>query len=219
MKYSKEDIRRAMALYAVTDRSWLREGETLADVCRNVLEHGATFLQLREKELDAESIQKEARELKELCAAFHVPFVVNDSVETALAVDADGVHVGQSDIQGRDIRALIGPDRILGMTARTVEEARAAEAAGADYIGSGAVFGSSTKKNAKNLPLETLRDICASVSIPVVAIGGIGKENIRELAGCGIAGAAVVPAVFGAEDPGRAAEELLALSREIIRHA
>ena len=219
MKYSKEDIRRAMALYAVTDRSWLRERETLADVCRNVLEHGATFLQLREKELDAESIQKEARELKELCAAFHVPFVVNDSVETALAVDADGVHVGQSDIQGRDIRALIGPDRILGMTARTVEEARAAEAAGADYIGSGAVFGSSTKKNAKNLPLETLRDICASVSIPVVAIGGIGKENIRELAGCGIAGAAVVSAVFGAEDPGRAAEELLALSREIIRHA
>lgn len=219
MKYSKEDIRRAMALYAVTDRSWLREGETLADVCRNVLEHGATFLQLREKELDAESIQKEARELKELCAAFHVPFVVNDSVETALAVDADGVHVGQSDIQGRDIRALIGPDRILGMTARTVEEARAAEAAGADYIGSGAVFGSSTKKNAKNLPLETLRDICASVSIPVVAIGGIGKENIRKLAGCGIAGAAVVSAVFGAEDPGRAAEELLALSREIIRHA
>ena len=219
MKYSKEDIRRAMALYAVTDRSWLREGETLADVCRNVLEHGATFLQLREKELDAESIQKEASELKELCAAFHVPFVVNDSVETALAVDADGVHVGQSDIQGRDIRALIGPDRILGMTARTVEEARAAEAAGADYIGSGAVFGSSTKKNAKNLPLETLRDICASVSIPVVAIGGIGKENIRELAGCGIAGAAVVSAVFGAEDPGRAAEELLALSREIIRHA
>ena len=219
MKYSQEDIRRAMALYAVTDRSWLREGETLADVCRNVLEHGATFLQLREKELDVESIQKEARELKELCAAFHVPFVVNDSVETALAVDADGVHVGQSDIQGRDIRALIGPDRILGMTARTVEEARAAEAAGADYIGSGAVFGSSTKKNAKNLPLETLRDICASVSIPVVAIGGIGKENIRELAGCGIAGAAVVSAVFGAEDPGRAAEELLALSREIIRHA
>ena len=219
MKYSKEDIRRAMALYAVTDRSWLREGETLADVCRNVLEHGATFLQLREKELDAESIQKEARELKELCAAFHVPFVVNDSVETALAVDADGVHVGQSDIQGRDIRALIGPDRILGMTARTVEEARAAEVAGADYIGSGAVFGSSTKKNAKNLPLETLRDICASVSIPVVAIGGIGKENIRELAGCGIAGAAVVSAVFRAEDPGRAAEELLALSREIIRHA
>ena len=219
MKYSKEDIWKAMALYAVTDRSWLREGETLTDVCRNVLEHGATFLQLREKELDAESIQKEARELKELCAAFHVPFVVNDSVETALAVDADGVHVGQSDIQGRDIRALIGPDRILGMTARTVEEARAAEAAGADYIGSGAVFGSSTKKNAKNLPLETLRDICASVSIPVVAIGGIGKENIRELAGCGIAGAAVVSAVFGAEDPGRAAEELLALSREIIRHA
>ena len=148
-----------------------------------------------------------------------MPFVVNDSVETALAVDADGVHVGQSDIQGRDIRALIGPDRILGMTARTVEEARAAEAAGADYIGSGAVFGSSTKKNAKNLPLETLRDICASVSIPVVAIGGIGKENIRELAGCGIAGAAVVSAVFGAEDPGRAAEELLALSREIISHA
>lgn len=218
MKYSEEEIRKAMLLYAVTDRTWLKERESLTDVCRNVLEHGATFLQIREKDLDEKSFEQEAEELKKLCAALHIPFVVNDSVEIALDIDADGVHVGQSDIKGRDIRALIGPDKILGISAGTVEEAQAAEAAGADYIGVGAVFGTSTKKDARNLSVEKLRSICNAVKIPVVAIGGIGKENIRELKGSGIDGVAVVSAIFKAEEPGKAAEELLALSREVVSH-
>ena len=215
MKFSKEQIRQAMLLYGITDRSWLKPGEKLSDVCREILEHGGTFLQLREKELDQEAFLKEAEELKELCARFGVPFVVNDSVETAVQAGADGVHVGQSDIKGRNIRAMIGPDRILGISAGTVEEARAAEKAGADYIGVGAVFGTSTKKDARNLSVEKLREISASVSIPVVAIGGINRSNVGELSGSDVDGIAVISALFGAERPGEAAAELAELAKEI----
>ena len=204
-----------MLLYGITDRSWLKPGEKLSDVCREILEHGVTFLQLREKELDQEAFLKEAEELKELCARFGVPFVVNDSVETAVQAGADGVHVGQSDIKGRNIRAMIGPDRILGISAGTVEEARAAEKAGADYIGVGAVFGTSTKKDARNLSVEKLREISASVSIPVVAIGGINRSNVGELSGSDVDGIAVISALFGAERPGEAAAELAELAKEI----
>ena len=168
MKFSKEEIQNSMLLYAVTDRMWLKDGEGLTDVCRKVLENGATFLQIREKDLDENTFEQEAEALKELCASYRVPYVVNDSVEIAMDIDADGVHVGQSDIKGRDIRAMIGPDKILGISAGTVEEAQAAEKAGADYIGVGAVFGTSTKKNARNLSLEKLQEISSSVSIPVV---------------------------------------------------
>ena len=215
MKFSKEQIRQAMLLYGITDRSWLKPGEKLSDVCREILEHGVTFLQLREKELDQEAFLKEAEELKELCARFGVPFVVNDSVETAVQAGADGVHVGQSDIKGRNIRAMIGPDRILGISAGTVEEARAAEKARADYIGVGAVFGTSTKKDARNLSVEKLREISASVSIPVVAIGGINRSNVGELSGSDVDGIAVISALFGAERPGEAAAELAELAKEI----
>lgn len=215
MKFSKEQIRQAMLLYGITDRSWLKPGEKLSDVCREILEHGVTFLQLREKELDQEAVLKEAEELKELCAQFGVPFVVNDSVETAVQAGADGVHVGQSDIKGRNIRAMIGPERILGISAGTVEEARAAEKAGADYIGVGAVFGTSTKKDARNLSVEKLREISASVSIPVVAIGGINRSNVGELSGSDVDGIAVISALFGAERPGEAAAELAELAKEI----
>lgn len=215
MKFSKEQIRQAMLLYGITDRSWLKPGEKLSDVCREILEHGVTFLQLREKELDQEAFLKEAEELKELCARFGVPFVVNDSVETAVQAGADGVHVGQSDIKGRNIRAMIGPDRILGISAGTVEEARAAEKAGADYIGVGAVFGTSTKKDARNLSVEKLREISASVSIPVVAIGGINRSNVGKLSGSDVDGIAVISALFGAERPGEAAAELAELAKEI----
>lgn len=215
MKFSKEQIRQAMLLYGITDRSWLKPGEKLSDVCREILEHGVTFLQLREKELDQEAFLKEAEELKELCARFGVPFVVNDSVETAVQAGADGVHVGQSDIKGRNIRAMIGPDRILGISAGTVEEARAAEKAGADYIGVGAVFGTSTKKDARNLSVEKLREISASVSIPVVAIGGINRSNVGELSGSDVDGIAVISALFGVERPGEAAAELAELAKEI----
>lgn len=218
MKFSKEEIRKAMLLYAITDRAWLKEGESLVSVCRQVLEQGATFLQIREKDLDENTFEKEADELKELCAKYHVPFVVNDNVDIALAIDADGVHVGQSDIKGRDIRAMIGPDKILGISAGTVEEAIAAEKAGADYIGVGAVFGTSTKKDARNLSVEKLREISASVSIPVVAIGGIKSSNIMELSGSNIDGVAVISAIFAAEDPGKATAELLALSQKMVCH-
>ncbi len=218
MKFTKDEIRASMLLYAVTDRMWLKDGEKLSTVCKDVLENGATFLQVREKDLDAASFEAEAQELKELCAKYHVPFVVNDSVEIALDIDADGVHVGQSDIKGRDIRAMIGPDKILGISAGTVEEAVAAEKAGADYIGVGAVFATSTKKNARNLSIEKLREISTSVSIPVVAIGGIGASNLMELTGSGVDGVAVVSAIFGAENPGQAAADLLKKSRAMVQH-
>ena len=216
MSFTRDEIREAMLLYAVTDRSWLRPGQTLPQVAERVLDHGATFLQIREKDLDPEAFEAEAAALKTLCRVRRVPFVVNDSVEIALACGADGVHVGQSDLQGRDIRARIGPDRILGISAGTVEEAGAAERAGADYIGVGAVFGTSTKQNARTMNPQRLREIAGSVSIPAVAIGGIHAGNIGRLAGCGVDGVAVVSAIFGAEDPGAAAAELLTLARQMV---
>lgn len=218
MKFTRDEIRKSMLLYAVTDQMWLKEGETLLDVCESVLENGATFLQIREKDLSEEAFEQEAAKLKDLCAKYRVPYVVNDSVEIAVDIDADGVHVGQSDIKGRDIRAIIGPDKILGISAGTVEEAVAAEKAGADYIGVGAVFATSTKKNARNLSREQLLAICNAVTIPVVAIGGISAGNILELSGSGVDGVAVVSAIFGAQDPGKATAELLALSREMVAH-
>ena len=218
MKFTKDEIRKGMLLYAVTARCWLKEGERLLSVCEEVLANGATFLQIREKDLDAGSFEAEAASLKALCARYAVPYVVNDSVEIALAIGADGVHVGQSDIKGRDIRSLIGPDKILGISAGTVEEAIAAEKAGADYIGVGAVFGTSTKKNARNLTVEKLREIANAVSIPVVAIGGISARNLMELRGSGVDGVAVVSAIFGADNPGKATAELLTLAKELVAH-
>ena len=218
MKFSKDEIRRGMLLYAVTDRSWLKEGQSLLSVCEDVLAGGATFLQIREKDLDADAFEAEAAALKALCARYRVPYVVNDSVEIALAIDADGVHVGQSDIRGRDIRSIIGPDKILGISAGTVDEAVAAEKAGADYIGVGAVFGTSTKKNARNLTVQKLREIADAVSIPVVAIGGIHAGNLGSLSGSGVDGVAVVSAIFAADDPGAATKMLLTLAKEMVAH-
>ena len=215
MKFTKDEIRRGMTLYAVSDRSWLGE-RTLAQVVEKVLRGGATFLQLREKELDREAILAEAREIQAIAARYRVPFVINDSVDIALACDADGVHVGQTDLMGRDVRALIGPDKILGITANTVELAVAAEKAGADYIGAGAVFGTTTKQNAKNLSLDTLKAICQAVSIPVVAIGGVNADNLPQLAGTGAAGAAVVSALFAQKDPEEAARRMRALADKMV---
>ena len=218
MKFTKDEIRKGMLLYAVTDQSWLKEDQTLFSVCEDVLSNGATFLQIREKDLDANAFEAEAAKLKELCRRYYVPYVVNDSVEIALAIDADGVHVGQSDIMGRNIRSLIGPDKILGISAGTVEEAVAAEAAGADYIGVGAVFGTSTKKNARNLSVEKLNEITSAVSIPVVAIGGIHAGNLLELSGSGVDGVAVVSAICAADNPGEATARLLELAKEMVAH-
>lgn len=215
MNFTKDEIRRGMTLYAVTDRSWLGE-RTLEQAVEEVLRGGATFLQLREKELEGEELLGLALRLKEIAARYHVPFVVNDSVELALACGADGVHVGQKDIMGRDIRALMGPDKILGITANTVELAVAAEQAGADYIGAGAVFGTTTKDDAKKLSLDTLGEICRAVTIPVVAIGGINARNLPQLAGTGAAGAAVVSALFAQPDPEQAARTLRALAETMV---
>lgn len=216
MSFTRDEIRASMLLYAVTDRMWLKEGESLVSVAESVLQNGATFLQIREKDLDEERFEEESEKLKALSKTYRVPFVVNDSVEIALQCDADGVHVGQSDIRGRDIRAMIGPDKILGISAGTVEEAVAAERAGADYIGVGAVFDTSTKKITRAMGVEELRSISRSVSIPVVAIGGINAGNILQLSGSGVDGVAVVSAIFGAEDPGRATAELRKLSAQMV---
>ena len=204
-----------LRLYAVTDRSWLGT-QTLYEQVESALRGGATCVQLREKELDRAAFLKEALELKTLCARYHVPLLINDNVELALEVDADGVHVGQEDMDARDVRSLLGKDKILGVTAKTVEQALRAQQAGADYLGSGAVFGSTTKTNAKPMSRELLQTICRSVSIPVVAIGGINAGNILQLSGSGVDGVAVVSAIFGAEDPGRATSELRKLSAQMV---
>lgn len=216
MKLSREELKKALLLYAVTDKTWLKEGETLPDVCEALIKGGVTFVQLREKNADKDSLLKEAQALCELCGRLNVPFVVNDDIETALAVKADGVHLGQDDIKGVNPRQLIGEDMILGISAHNVEEALAAQACGADYLGVGAVFGTSTKADANSVSLDTLREICAAVKIPVVAIGGINADNIVKLTGCGVVGAAIVSALFAADDYEQAATTLLAKAKEII---
>lgn len=216
MKFTRDEIRQSMLLYAITDRMWLREGDTLAAVTERVLQSGATFLQIREKELAHDAFLAEAVELKTLCARYHVPFVVNDDIDIALACGADGVHVGQSDIAGKDLRALIGPDMLLGISANTVETAVAAQNAGADYIGVGAVFGTTTKKDAETLSVPALRAICDAVDIPVVAIGGISKNNIARLSGSGVDGVAVISAIYGQDDPAAATADLLERARTMV---
>ena len=206
MNISPENLR----LYAVTDRRWLG-GRTLAQDVASAIRGGVTFVQLREKELDEEGILQEALALKPVCSAYHVPLIINDSVEIALRSDADGVHVGQKDQCAREARRLLGPDRILGVSAATVAEALQAEADGADYIGCGAVFSTSTKTNTRPVSHALLSEICAAVKIPVVAIGGITYENAPLLRGSGIAGTAVVSAVFAQPDIEQAARALHAL--------
>ena len=165
-------------------------------------------MQLREKHLDKEELLEEAKRVKKICESYQVPLILNDDVELMLASDADGVHVGQQDMDARMARELIGPDKILGVSARTVEQALKAEQAGADYLGVGAIFGTSTKEDAKKIDYQTLQDICRAVKIPVVAIGGVSAENVEELAGSGICGVAAVSAIFAPQDVQRAAAEL-----------
>ena len=179
--------KKGLLLYAVTDRSWLN-GETLYSQVEKALQGGATFIQLREKNLDQDHFMEEALELKKLCAAYHVPFVINDNVEIAAKMDADGVHVGQSDMEAGDVRAKLGPDKIIGVSAQTVEQAILAEQRGADYLGVGAVFHTGSKADAEDVSHETLTAICNAVKIPVIAIGGITRDNVTELSGSGICG-------------------------------
>ena len=173
MKCDKKNL----LLYAVTDRSWL-EGQTLYQQVEQALKGGATFLQLREKELDERHFLEEAKEIKELCSLYRVPFIINDNIDIAAAADADGAHVGQSDMETADVRAKLGPDKIIGVSAQTVEQAVLAEKRGADYLGVGAVFPTGSKDDAEDVSHETLKAICEAVNIPVVAIGGISKDNM-----------------------------------------
>ena len=214
-KLTREELTKSLLLYAVTDRHWL-EGRTLYEVVKESLDGGATFMQLREKTLDEETFYQEAVELQALCKEYGVPFVVNDDVDIAVRMDADGVHVGQSDMEAGDVRALIGPDKILGVSASTVEQAKLAEERGADYLGVGAVFPTGSKDDAEEVSFETLKAICEAVSIPVVAIGGITEGNTPELAGSGICGIAVISAIYAQKDILEATKRLKAVTAEMV---
>ena len=211
MKFDKKDL----LLYAVTDRHWLGN-ETLYSQVEKALKGGATFMQLREKNLDEASFLEEAKEIQALCKTYGVPFVVNDNVAIAKAIDADGVHVGQSDMEAGDVRAIIGPDKILGVSAQTVEQAKLAEERGADYLGVGAVFPTGSKDDAVEVDHQTLKAICRAVDIPVIAIGGITPENTGNLAESGICGIAVISAIFGQKDIETATRQLKEITKEMV---
>lgn len=203
MKFNKD----MLLLYAVTDRSWTGR-QSLYEQVEDAISNGVTMVQLREKNLAEEEFIEEAVKLRELCHSYNVPLIINDNVNVALKSGADGVHVGIEDMTVEEIRKMTGPDFIIGATAKNVEQAVAAQKAGADYLGVGAVFPSPTKKNAIRITNEQLKEICSAVSVPAVAIGGISIENADEIRGSRIAGIAVVSAIFGAEDIKEAAKKL-----------
>lgn len=204
-----------MLLYAVTDRAWLGES-TLAEQVEQAIKGGATFVQLREKNLDYDSFLSLAKEIKAVTNRYGIPFVINDNIEVAIACGADGVHVGQCDMAAEEARARLGDNKIVGVSAETVEQARTAEANGADYLGAGAMFATSTKLDAETMSFDTLKAICSAVSIPVVAIGGIKEHNMMQLKGSGIAGVSVVSAIFAQPDITAATQRLAALAKEVV---
>lgn len=212
MKVNADELR----LYAVTDRSWLN-GRTLVQVVEESLRGGATFLQLRDKNPDRATILQEASEIKALCKKYHVPFIINDDVELAIAVGADGVHVGQDDRPAKETRAMIGPDMILGVSTHNVQEAIQAQADGADYLGCGAAFPSGTKSNAGVSGVETIKQVASAVDIPVVAIGGITMDNLSQFAGSAVSGMAVVSAIYAQEDICAAAAALKDKIEQVLK--
>lgn len=205
--WTPADIRHGMLLYAVTDSAWLH-GRTLASCVREALAGGATFVQLREKHMSTDELVEEAKTILPICREARVPFLIDDDVEAARLVGADGVHVGQSDTACAEARRILGPDAIVGVSAQTVEQAVAAEQAGADYLGVGALIPTPTKPDAVDVTPEELTRICRAVEIPVVGIGGLHLSTIDILDGTGAAGAAVVSAIFAAEDIERDTREL-----------
>ena len=205
-----------MRLYAVTDRAWVGK-QSLYEQVEAALKGGASCVQLREKELNGEDFLREALELSTLCKRYRVPFFINDNVDVAIRCHADGIHLGQEDMQAAQVRQRVGPDMMIGVSVHSVAEALEAVRNGADCLGAGAVFATSTKTDVQTMPRETLRAICQAVNIPVVAIGGINKENIAALSGTGVDGVALVSAIFGADDIEGACRELRALSEEMVR--
>lgn len=212
MNCDKKDL----LLYAVTDRSWLGE-HTLYEQVEAAIRGGVTFVQLREKKLDQESFLEEAREIQALCRRHGVPFVINDNVEIAREIGADGVHVGQSDMKARDVRSILGQDKIIGVSAQTVEQALLAQEQGADYLGVGAVFPTGSKDDAVEVDHQVLARICQAVDIPVIAIGGITADNVVSLKGSGICGIAVISAIFAKPDVEEAARSLRARTLEMLQ--
>lgn len=207
MKFSADMLR----LYAVTDRRWLN-GKTLAEAVESAIRGGVTCVQLREKTLDGSDLLNEAKLILAVCRKYHVPLIINDDPQIALACGANGVHVGQQDMSPRILRAMLGPEKIVGVSAATVEEAVQAAKDGADYLGCGAVFATGTKTNTRPVDAARLKAVCKASPVPVVAIGGITAENAAQLNGSGIAGIAVVSAIFAQADPEAAAARLRKLS-------
>lgn len=205
--WSTDDLRRACRLYAVTDSRWLK-GQSLAAVVAEALVGGVTMVQLRDKGCDTLDLARRARALGPVCRVANVPLIVDDDIEAVKMSGADGVHVGQSDATCAYAREVLGADAIVGVSVQTVEQAKAAEAAGASYLGVGALFATDTKTDAELVSLEMLRDICQGVSIPVVGIGGITAARVPELAGTGVDGVAVISALFASADVEAAAEAL-----------
>lgn len=197
-----------LTLYAVTDRKWLKDGQTLAGQVEQAILGGVTVVQLREKHADMEAFLALAREVKSVTDRYQVPLIINDNLEVALAVDAAGIHVGQEDLAADAVRRKIGDKKVLGVSAQTVEQALAAERAGADYLGVGAVFPTSSKADAVEVDFATLQAICRAVQIPVVAIGGITADNMTNLQDSGIVGVAVISAIFGQPDVKAAVQRL-----------
>lgn len=212
MRNLKDD----MLLYAVTDRTWLN-GRDLADCVRQAIEGGATFVQLREKDAPRDEIVALGKELAAICKQADVPFVIDDEVDIAIEVGADGVHVGQDDMACAQARAQLGPDKIVGVSAQTVEQALKAQADGADYLGVGALIPTATKPDAVDVTREELRAICEAVDIPVVGIGGLNAQTIPTIAGCGADGAAVVSAIFAADDCLQATRDLRAVCERTFK--
>lgn len=213
MRITGEQLR----LYAVTDRAWAQTDDALLRQVEDAIDGGASVVQLREKHLDQEAFLKAAERFVSLCRRKGAVSIINDNVEIAVKTNADGVHIGQADLEAGQARTLLGPDKIIGVSAHSVEEAIRAQAAGADYLGVGAAFATGTKTDAKPISRETIRAITAAVGIPAVAIGGITRENILELKACGLAGAAVVSALFAQADVKTAAAELRRLAEEIAK--
>ncbi len=205
-----------MLLYAVTDRAWTGE-RTLYQQVEAALKGGVTCVQLREKDMDDAAFLREAREIRALCRQYEVPFIVNDNVDVAIACGADGIHVGQEDMAAAEVRRLAGEGMILGVSVHTVEEALEAVQNGADYLGLGAVFPTSTKTDVDQMPNKTLRAICDAVDVPVVAIGGINRDNIGKLSGSGVDGVALVSAIFSADDIEAVCRELRQMSERMVK--
>ena len=208
--------KKTMLLYAVTDRAWVGK-QSLYEQVESALKGGVTCVQLREKELAEEDFLKEALEISALCKEYDVPFIINDNVEIAIKCQADGIHVGQEDMEASQVRKKVGEDMMIGVSVHSVEEALEAVKKGADCLGVGAIFSTSTKKDVDLLPKESLKDICQAVNVPVVAIGGIGKSNIIDLSGTGVDGVALVSAIFSADDIEEECRKLRKLSEEMVK--